>query len=345
LLEEGSLFYMSQSVRTAKAAPSKARQSAKQVPAKPESKPKVILDCDPGHDDAFAILFASIFTELLGITSVSGNVGLPLTTHNALLISQLLKLDVPVHAGSSGPLIGVAYHAPDIHGKTGLGGPKLPKLKRDVTSNNAVQFIIDTVRHVEDVWLVAVGPLTNIALAIRQAPDIVGRVKGISIMGGSNWSGNRTPAAEFNIYADPEAADVVFSSGVKTLYMSGLNLTHQFRLGMAEVAAIRKLGGEVSVFYADMLEFFLGTYSKRFGILEAPMHDVCALLAITHPEVIHFEPRHVDIELRGEHTRGMTLVDERDFQNERLKQNAQVGLSINRRKGIKLLLDALASFS
>jgi inosine-uridine nucleoside N-ribohydrolase len=321
----------------------KLTPSAQTTPAK--SQPKVILDCDPGHDDAFAILFASIYTELLGVTSVSGNVGLPLTTHNALLIAQLLKLEVPVHAGAAGPLIGVAAHAPDIHGKTGLGGPKLPKLTRKVASSNAVQFIIDTVRSVEDVWLVAVGPLTNIALAIRQAPDIVERVKGISIMGGSNSFGNRTPAAEFNIYADPEAADVVFSSGVKTLYMSGLNLTHQFRLGLIEVAALRKLKGEVATFYADMLEFFLGTYSKRFGVLEAPMHDVCALLAITHPDVIHFEPRHVDVELRGQHTRGMTLVDERDFQNVSLEQNARVGLSINRKKGMKLLLDAVAKYS
>ncbi|MGL4608977.1 MAG: nucleoside hydrolase [Trueperaceae bacterium] len=312
---------------------------------KTSSKPKIILDCDPGHDDSFAILFASIYTELLGITSVSGNVNLSLTTHNALLISQLLNLDVPVHAGAAGPLVGVATHAPDIHGKTGLGGPKLPKLTREVTSNNAVQFIIDTVRNHKDVWLVAVGPLTNIALAIRQAPDIVKRVKGISVMGGSNGAGNRTPAAEFNIYADPEAADVVFNSGVKTLLMSGLNLTHQFKLGKTEAAKLRSFKGEVSAFFAEMLEFFLGTYSTRFGVLEAPMHDVCALLAITHPDVIKFEPRHVDVELRGEYTRGMTLVDERDFRNVSLIQNAQVGLSINRKRGIKLLLDAVARYS
>jgi inosine-uridine nucleoside N-ribohydrolase len=307
-------------------------------------KPKIILDCDPGHDDAFAILFAAQYTNLLGITTVSGNVSLELTTHNALLIAQLLNLEVPVHAGAAGPLVGVAYHAPDIHGKTGLGGPKLPKLKRKVVSNDAVKFIIDTVRTHDDVWLVPTGPLTNIALAFRQAPDIVKRIKGISLMGGSNSFGNRTSAAEFNIYADPEAADVVFTSGAE-IYMSGLNLTHQFKLGMSEVAALRKSKSDVATFYAEMLEFFLGTYSKRFGVLEAPMHDVCAVLAITHPGVIHFEPRHVDIELRGEHTRGMTLVDERDFRNVSLTHNAQVGISINRKKGIKLLLEAVASYS
>jgi inosine-uridine nucleoside N-ribohydrolase len=323
-------------------------KSAKSISTKPalSLKPKVILDCDPGHDDAFAIMFAAKHCELLGITSVSGNVGLPLTTHNALLTTQLLNLDVPVHAGAAGPMIGVAAHAPDIHGKTGLGGPKLPKLTRDLASNNAVQFIVDTVRDVEDVWLIAVGPLTNVALAVRQAPDIVKRLRGISIMGGSNSFGNRTPAAEFNIYADPEAADVVFSSGVKTLYMSGLNLTHQFKLGKTEVVAMQKMKkNSVASFYGELLEFFLGTYSQRFGVLEAPMHDVCAVLAVTHPDVIHFEPRHVDVELRGEHTRGMTLVDERDFQNVRLEQNAQVGLSINRKKGIKLLLDAVGKYS
>jgi inosine-uridine nucleoside N-ribohydrolase len=322
-------------------------KSATSVSSKPalSSKPKIILDCDPGHDDAFAIMFAAQHCELLGITSVSGNVGLPLTTHNALLITQLLNIAVPVHAGAAGPMIGVAAHAPDIHGKTGLGGPKLPKLTRETASNNAVQFIIDTVKNVDDLWLIVVGPLTNVALAIRQAPDIVKRLKGISVMGGSNSFGNRTPAAEFNIYADPEAADVVFSSGVKNLYMCGLNLTHQFKLGMSEVAAMQKMkNNSVAKFYGELLEFFLGTYSKRFGVLAAPMHDVCAVLAVTHPNVIRFEPRHVDVELRGEHTRGMTLVDERDFQNVRLKQNAQVGLSIDRKKGIKLLLDAVAKY-
>lgn len=308
-----------------------------------QKKPKVILDCDPGHDDAFAIMFAAKHCELLGVTSVSGNVGLPLTTHNALVVTQILDIDVPVHAGAAGPLIGVAAHAADIHGKTGLGGPKLPKLTRKVAGNNAVQFIIDTVQNNDDVWLVPVGPLTNIALAIRQAPDIVKRIKGISIMGGSNSHGNRTPAAEFNIYADPEAADVVFTSGANIM-MCGLNLTHQFKLGMPEVKAMRKMNNSVADFYGELLEFFLGTYSQRFGVLEAPMHDVCAVLAVTHPDVIHFEPRHVDIELRGEHTRGMTLVDERDFRNTSLAQNARVGISINRKKGIKVLLGALGNY-
>jgi inosine-uridine nucleoside N-ribohydrolase len=324
----------------------KTTKSAKSISTKPalSLKPKVILDCDPGHDDAFAIMFAAKHCELLGITSVSGNVGLPLTTHNALLMTQLLNIDVPVHAGAAGPLIGMAYHAPDIHGKTGLGGPKLPKLTRALASNNAVQFIINTVRNVDDVWLIAVGPLTNVALAIRQAPDIVKRIKGISVMGGSNSFGNRTPAAEFNIYADPEAAHVVFSSGAQMM-MCGLNLTHQFKLGKAEVTAMQKMkNNSVARFYGELLEFFLGTYSQRFGVLEAPMHDVCAVLAVTHPEMIHFEPRHVDVELRGEHTRGMTLVDERDFQNVSLEHNAQVGLSINRKKGLKLLLDAVAKY-
>jgi inosine-uridine nucleoside N-ribohydrolase len=319
-------------------------KSAKSIKVKkPVSQPKIILDCDPGHDDSFAIMFAAKHCDLLGITSVSGNVGLPLTTHNALLITQLLNIDVPVHAGAAGPLVGEAAHAPDIHGKTGLGGPKLPKLTRKVASNNAVQFIIDTVRTNDDIWLIPVGPLTNIALAIRQAPDITKRIKGISIMGGSNSFGNRTPAAEFNIFADPEAADVVFTSGANVL-MCGLNLTHQFRLGLPEVAAMKKMKNSAADFFGELLEFFLGTYSQRFGVKEAPMHDVCAVLAVTHPDVIKFESRHVDIELRGEHTRGMTLVDERDFRNTSLTQNAKVGISINRNKGVKGLLETLSSY-
>lgn len=312
--------------------------------AKNPAKPKIILDCDPGHDDAMAIILAAKHCDVLGITTVTGNVNLELTTHNALLMTQLLNVDIPVHAGASHALNQANAHAPDIHGKTGLGGPKLPKLKRKVASNNAVQFIIDTIRQHDDVWLVPVGPLTNIALAIRQAPDIVKKIRGISMMGGSNSFGNRTPAAEFNIYADPEAADIVFSSGAN-LMMCGLNLTHQFLVTAPDISELRQMKTFLSTFVSDMLEFFARAYSARLGDLKAPLHDPCAVLAITHPQLIHFEDRHVVVELHGKHTRGMTLVDEREFRNTTTKPNVKVGISIKTKPAMKLVKEAVRSFN
>lgn len=306
-------------------------------------KPRIILDCDPGHDDAIAILMAGKHCDVLGITTVSGNVPLNLTTHNALITTQILGLDIPVYAGADRPLVTEAIHAPDIHGESGLGGPKLPALTREVVSHDAVQFLIDSIRAHDDLWLVAVGPLTNVALALRLAPDIAKKLKGISIMGGSNRSGNRTPAAEFNIIADPEAADIVFKCGAN-IKMSGLNLTHQFAVREPDVKAIRALGTEVAIFVADMLEFFSKTYEERyFGTYEGPLHDPCAIMALTHPELFTFEPRNVAVELIGEYTRGMTVVDERRVKSD-LPKNAQVGLHVERDKAMELLLETIASY-
>jgi inosine-uridine nucleoside N-ribohydrolase len=306
-------------------------------------KPRVLLDCDPGHDDAIAILLAGRHTELLGVTTVSGNVPLDLTTHNALITLQLLGLDVPVHAGADRPLIAAPLHAPDIHGESGLGGPRLPKLERTLESRDAVRFLIDTIRAHEGLWLIATGPLTNVALALRQAPDLAKRLAGISLMGGSNSFGNTTPAAEFNILADPEAADVVFRSGARLL-MSGLNLTHQFALHRGDLRGLRATGNGAAAFVADMMDFFGDMYESRFfGEFAAPLHDPCAVLAVTHPELLEFAPRHVAVELRGEHTRGMTVVDERNVRSD-LPRNAEVGLRIERERAFALLLETIRSY-
>lgn len=306
-------------------------------------KPKIILDCDPGHDDAIAILLAARHTEVLGITTVNGNVGLDLTTHNALITTQLLGIDVPVYKGASAPLVAAPLHAPDIHGETGLGGPELPPLTRRVKGQDAVSFLIDTARGHDDLWLVAVGPLTNIALALSLAPDLASKLKGISVMGGSSSFGNTTPAAEFNILADPEAADIVFSSGAK-LFMCGLDLTHQFDLRWEDIATIRNLDNRAAHFVADMIDFFGQTYADRFfGTFTAPLHDPCAVLALTHPELIAFEPRHVAVELRGEHTRGMTVVDERKVRSD-LPKNVQVGQHIDRERALEVLLETISSY-
>ena len=168
----------------------------------------IILDCDPGHDDAIAMVVAARHTNLLGITTVAGNAPLESTTHNAIVVRDLLGIDVPVHSGASRPLIAPPRHAGYVHGESGLDGADLPPPSGPPASRDAVGFIIDTVRSNDGVWLVPTGPMTNIALALRSAPDIASRIAGISFMGGGLF-GNRTPTAEFNIWADPEAAAIV----------------------------------------------------------------------------------------------------------------------------------------
>ena len=188
------------------------------------------------------------------------------------------------------------------------------------------------------------GPLTNVALALREAPDLAERLAGVSIMGGSAGFGNRTATAEFNIWADPEAARVVFSSGVK-LIMCGLNVTHEFMIFGDDVARIRALGNPVAEFAADLLSFYGQAYADAFfGRAEGPLHDPCAVLAVTHPELLSTEPRHVEIELCGEHTRGMTVVDERGVRSSAVP-NVQVAYGLDREGVLAVLLETLASYA
>ena len=307
-------------------------------------RPTVILDCDPGHDDALAIAVAGRHAELLGITTVAGNVGLPLTTRNALAMRRVLRLDVPVHAGSPRPLVAELRTAEFIHGASGLDGPALPDDLGEPDSRDAVAFIIDTVRgRPGEVWLVATGPLTNVALALRAAPDLAERLAGISLMGGGIPWGNVTPAAEFNVWVDPEAADAVFHSGVR-LVMAGLNVTHQWPIGPDERARIRERGGAVSAFCADLLDFYGAAYARAFsGVPAGPLHDPIAVLALTHPDLLESVPRHVVVELTGTHTRGMTLADLRDV-GVGAEPNVEVLTRIDAPAATELLVETLAAY-
>ena len=215
-------------------------------------KPKVILDCDPGLDDAIAILTAAHLCELVGVTTVNGNVGLDHTTHNALAVAQIAGLDVPVHRGAARPLIEPPVDAVRVHGATGLGDVELPSLTRTAASDDAVAFICDTARSVSGLRLVAVGPLTNAALALRRDPDLPRLLAGITVMGGSSDVGNVTPVAEFNAWADPEAAAIVFSEAAPVT-MVGLNVTRQALFGMDEVQRIRAADTPTARFAADLL--------------------------------------------------------------------------------------------
>ena len=272
--------------------------------------PPVVLDCDPGHDDALAIALAARHTELLGITSVAGNAPLERTTANALTMSEVLGLEVPVHAGSPRPLVAELRTAEFIHGPSGLDGPVHPAHSRTVASHDAVGFIVDTVRsRPGEVWLVATGPLTNVALALRTAPDLAGSLRGISIMGGGIPWGNVTAAAEFNILVDPEAADVVFRAGLP-LTMAGLDATHQWFVDAAVSARMRAAGGRAAAFCASLLDYYGQAYGRVYGAPAAgPLHDPLAVLAVTHPHLVTTTAHHVAIELTGTHTRGMTVAD------------------------------------
>lgn len=305
--------------------------------------PSIILDCDPGHDDAMAILVAARHTNLLGITTVAGNAPLERTTANALVMRHLLGLDVPVHSGAERPLVAPARHADYVHGESGLDGADLPVPDRPLDSDDAVGFIIETCRNHEGSWLVPVGPLTNVALALRAAPDLARRIAGISLMGGGTF-GNTTAMAEFNIWADPEAAAIVFEYG-GPLIMAGLDLTHQFQATATRIADVRAVASPLATLLADLLVFFSGTYMSRHDDLAgAPVHDPCAVLALTHPQLFERREVHVTIETRGQRTRGMTVIDQRTLK-ERLAPNCSMLTGIDTDVGFAVINEAITHFS
>jgi len=300
-------------------------------------KPRVLIDCDPGIDDAIALVTAAKYTEILGITTVAGNVSLESTTTNTLALCELLGLDVPVHAGAAHSLRGQVVTAEEVHGNAGLGTLTLPTPIKDISSDDAPAYIIDSIGGHEELHLVALGPLTNIAHAIERDPNIVPQIADLTIMGGSaRGIGNVTAAAEFNIFADPEAASVVFSSGVR-LNMIGLNLTHQVQMGLAESKRLANRNTVVSRAVAELLLSYQTLIHSGNLSKTVPMHDPCAILAVSHPELFTLSDRNVTVETVGTYTRGLTLVDERRVPAE---SNCRVGYEANSRQLIKLILNA-----
>jgi len=275
-------------------------------------KHKIIIDCDPGHDDAIAILLAAHHPEidLLAITTVAGNQSVEKTTLNALKVCSLAHIrDVPIAMGMDRPLVRPAKHAPDIHGASGMDGPHIPEPTIELTRKHAVDLLIDLLMGSDgDITLVPTGPLTNIAAAIRQQPAIIPKIKAISLMGGSMGLGNVTPAAEFNIHTDPEAAAIVFGCG-RPITMVPLEVTHQALATSDKIARLRAAQLPVATFAADLLVFFAGTYRKVFGFPAAPVHDPCAVAAVVDPGILHAHTMHVAIETTGEWTTGRTVCD------------------------------------
>lgn len=275
---------------------------------------KVIIDTDPGQDDAVAILMAlgSPEIEVLGITAVAGNVPLALTARNARVVCELAgRPDIAVFAGCDRPLMRGLVTAEHVHGRTGLDGPDLPEPTMALQDRHAVDFMIETLRREPEgsVTLVPIGPLTNIAMALRLAPDIAPRIARIVLMGGAYFEvGNITPAAEFNIYIDPEAADIVFRAGVP-LTVLPLDVTHKALVTASRNAAFRALGTSVGRAVAEMTDFFERFDKEKYGAEAAPLHDPCTIGWLLAPQLFSGREINVEIETRSPLTRGMSVAD------------------------------------
>lgn len=276
---------------------------------------KIIIDTDPGQDDAFAILMAlgsPEDLEVLGITAVAGNVPLNWTQRNARIICELAgKPHIPVFAGCDAPLLRKLVTAEHVHGKTGLDGPVMTEPTMPLQAQHAVDFIIETLRREApgSVTLCPLGPLTNIATAFQKAPDIIARIGQIVLMGGGYFEGgNITPVAEFNIYVDPQAADIVLKSGVSLVVMP-LDVTHKVVTNRARVEAFRALGTHVGRAAAEWADFFERFDMAKYGSEGAPLHDPCVIAYLIKPEL--FKGRHINVEIetQSELTMGMTVAD------------------------------------
>ncbi|CAA9386931.1 MAG: Pyrimidine-specific ribonucleoside hydrolase RihB [uncultured Rubrobacteraceae bacterium] len=301
----------------------------------------VILDVDPGHDDAVAIMMAcgSPGLDLRAVTTVAGNATLPKTTRNALRILSLIgHTDVPVGAGAPEPLERPLRTAEDIHGESGMDGPEIPEPTFEVNKLDAVEVMADAIQESsEPVTLIPVGPLTNIATFLRKYPDLKGRISRVSLMGGSMGLGNTTPAAEFNVYVDPEAAREVFRSGLP-ITMCGLDVTHQAGAGRTERDRLRGIG-EVGEVVAGFLDFFAGTYERVFGFDAPPLHDPVAVAAVLEPGLLKTRRMNVEVECESDLTRGETVCDFHGVTGR--PPNAEVGVGLDREAFFDLLLDSL----
>jgi purine nucleosidase len=299
----------------------------------------IILDCDPGIDDALAIAFAHGHPglDLKGITAVAGNVGLAKTTRNALAVAEFVGAKgTPVSAGCATPLVRPALDARKVHGESGLGGAKLPEPAEKPQPSHAVDYIIDTVRAAPgEITLVATGPLTNIAVAVRKEPRLTGWVKDFVIMGGSSGRGNTTPAAEYNMWADPEAAAAVFGAGW-TVTMLGLDVTLKTGATPATLARM----GELGSLGAELLLPALNQYRSASEPGGPAVHDVCAVVYVAEPGLFGFTPAHVEVETTGRLTSGMTVTDFRAQSH-----NALVATTIDTERFWELTLGTYANLA
>lgn len=271
----------------------------------------VIMDMDPGHDDVIALFLAAGHPDMdvRAVTTVSGNADIGKTTRNALVAVDTAGLNkVPVAEGAARPLIRMPEHAPSIHGESGLDGPELPVPTHMVEEKHAVDVMEEILlQSEEEITVIATGPLTNLAMLCRKNPKAAGRIRHLSIMGGGTF-GNWTPAAEFNIYADAEAAEIVFASGIP-ITMCGLDVTHQALSSGAVVQRIKEIPTMAAQFTYELLDHFQRAYEERFQLALPPVHDPCAVAVCLQPSLFTFESAEVKVETAGKHTYGETVID------------------------------------
>ena len=308
---------------------------------------RILLDCDPGHDDAVAIMLAlgSPAIELLGITTVGGNQTLAKITRNARSVLVVCgREDVPVHAGAHRPLLRDVEVAADIHGESGLDGVDLPEPTIPPAEGHAVQFLIDTIMSSDPgtITLVATGPLTNIALAARLEPRIVERVREVVVMGGGLHGGNRTAAAEFNIWVDPEAARIVVDEAWPVT-MIGLDLTHQALVTADVEERVREIGSDLGEFFVGLMAFFRTAYQGSQGFEDPPVHDACTIAYLIDPTIVTTRAVPLRVETAGELTAGMTVADLRGAAGAECR--TRVGVTLDRERFWGLVVEAIRMLS
>lgn len=307
----------------------------------------IIVDCDPGHDDAIALILALASPKLnvMAVTTSAGNQTPDKTLRNALRILTLLgRHDIPVAGGAPKPLLRELIIADNVHGESGLDGPNLPEPGFAPQALTAVELMAKTLRaSTEPVTLVPTGPLTNIALLLSAHPELKAKIARIVLMGGSAGPGNWTPAAEFNIYVDPEAAEMVFSAGVP-ITMCGLDVTHAAQVMDEDIERIRAITNPIARTVAELLDFFMIYHrDPKWGFVGAPLHDPCTIAWLLRPELFTGIECHVSVETQGQYTVGMTVVDR--YRLSPHEPNATVLLGVERQGFIDLLVEQLQAYS
>lgn len=308
-------------------------------------KRQILLDCDPGHDDMVAILLgcSSESLEIKGITTVAGNQTVDKTFDNARKVLALIEReDIPVYRGCETPLVKPLTVAPQIHGKSGLDGAELPEPKEAPEQMHAVDFLYSELYNSPDpITVAATGPLTNIAVLLKKAPDIGKKIEQFVVMGGTHAMSNVTPAAEFNMYVDPEAAQIVFHSGVPVTLVT-LDVTNRALFTEADLSIMAETGGKVSKTVADLIRFFLEANNRRFQLGGAPLHDPMTIARLIRPEVIETKKVAVNVESRGKFTRGRTVFDFYGITGEEPNVDVSVDFDIEIYK--RMIFESVRSF-
>lgn len=287
----------------------------------------IILDCDPGHDDAIAIMLGAYHPQIKikGLTVVSGNQSLEKTGKNTLNLCDYFNLDVPVCLGAKRPIIKEEQVCPDIHGETGLDGFDFPKHQKVYDDRRATDFMIETLMEAkEKIVVVTTGPMTNLALAMRIEPKIIDKIEQVVLMGGSIANGNVSPAAEYNIYADPEAAHIVFNSGVKVL-MIGLDVTRKLMVLPEIITRMDKINNRLSRLFVDLMKVFNDNQKRVFGLPGGPLHDPLTIAYLINPSLLTTKKTNCEIDITGGPSYGRTNVDFYDY----LKQDKNIEVAVD----------------